>query len=98
MAQRDVVAVCRLLCLRLALQDYCYADNWGANGTQTTTNVSSADGFEGTGSDSYQPVWDAWMRFLQPLVSEVIHLPLAVHVHVRQGLVHVQITANSSMV
>jgi len=32
-------------------------------------------GLEGLISGTYQPVWDAWQRFIQPLVSNVSLLP-----------------------
>ncbi|KAK9797409.1 hypothetical protein WJX73_007209 [Symbiochloris irregularis] len=53
------------------IADFCYADTWLANGTATATATQSADGFEGPQSDTWQPVWDAWMRFIEPLVSKV---------------------------
>ena len=53
------------------VQDFCYADGWLANGTESGNLTASATGYEGKTSDTYQPVWDAWQRFIQPLVSEV---------------------------
>lgn len=41
------------------------------NCTQTATATSSATDYEGADSETYQFVWDACMRLLQPLVSEV---------------------------
>ncbi|KAK9812080.1 hypothetical protein WJX73_004456 [Symbiochloris irregularis] len=51
--------------------DYAYADGWEANGTETATNQKSANGLEGKESSTWQPVWDAFMRFLEPLVAKV---------------------------
>ena len=45
----------------------CPADTWFTNGTVTVPNT----GFEGRVSGTYQPVWDAWQRFIEPLVSNV---------------------------
>jgi hypothetical protein len=47
--------------------DFVYADTWYANGSET----NPVSGNEGIKSASWQPVWDAWQRFVQPLVSNV---------------------------
>lgn len=48
--------------------DFCYADTWFPNGTVTSPNTA----YEGVpNSGTWQPVWDAWQRFIQPLVSQV---------------------------
>lgn len=43
------------------------ADTWYTNGTVLVPNT----GLEGAISGTYQPVWDSWQRFIQPLVSNV---------------------------
>jgi hypothetical protein len=54
--------------------DFCYADTWYPNGTKTNVagNVAphTASGEEGAGSSTYQPVWDEWLRLIEPLLSE----------------------------
>ena len=54
------------------------ADTWYTNGTVLVPNT----GLEGAISGTYQPVWDSWQRFIQPLVSNVscacCHLPIPV--------------------
>ncbi|KAK9824390.1 hypothetical protein WJX72_009944 [[Myrmecia] bisecta] len=49
------------------IADFVYADTWHANGTVSNPNT----GFEGLTSQTWQPVWDTWQRFIQPLVSHV---------------------------
>ena len=49
----------------------CVADTWYTNGSVLVPNT----GLEGLISGTYQPVWDAWQRFIQPLVSNVSALP-----------------------
>lgn len=44
-----------------------YADCWYVNGTVSIPT----QGFEGALSSTWQPVWDSWQRFVQPLVSQV---------------------------
>ncbi|DBA94256.1 TPA: hypothetical protein ACH3X1_001874 [Trebouxia sp. C0004] len=51
----------------LYIADFCYADTWYTNGSVLVPNA----GLEGAISGTYQPVWDAWQRFIQPLVSSV---------------------------
>lgn len=51
----------------LYIADFCYADTWYTNGTVLVPNT----GLEGAISGTYQPVWDSWQRFIQPLVSNV---------------------------
>ena len=43
------------------------ADTWFANGTESYPNTA-AEGNPNAGS--WQPVWDAWQRFIEPLVSQ----------------------------
>ena len=43
------------------------ADTWFTNGSVLVPNT----GLEGRVSGTYQPVWDAWQRFVEPLVSNV---------------------------
>ena len=59
----------------------CAADNVNANGTfgqlaglpgQVPYYIFTAG--EGVSSNTYQPVWDAWLRFLQPLLTQIPHL------------------------
>jgi acid phosphatase type 7 len=51
----------------LGCGDYPYADNFLGNGTRKTKDYfSSANYFT-----SYQPIWDSYGRFLQPLASKV---------------------------
>ena len=50
-------------CVRVCM----YADTWYTNGTVLVPNT----GLEGYISGTYQPVWDSWQRFIQPLVSNV---------------------------
>lgn len=42
-------------------------DTWYANGTVSDPNTA-AEGNPNAGS--WQPVWDAWQRFVEPLVSQ----------------------------
>ena len=59
-----ILCVCLFVCLTC---NVCLADTWYTNGTVSVPNT----GFEGRISGTYQPVWDAWQRFIQPLVSNV---------------------------
>lgn len=43
------------------------ADTWYTNGSVLVPNT----GLEGLISGTFQPVWDAWQRFIEPLVSNV---------------------------
>lgn len=43
------------------------ADTWFANGTESVPNTA-AEGNPNAGS--WQPVWDAWQRFIEPLASQ----------------------------
>ncbi|CAL5218603.1 g300 [Coccomyxa viridis] len=52
----------------LYIADFCYADTWFPNGTVSSPNTA-VEGNPNAGS--YQPVWDAWQRFVQPLVGQV---------------------------
>src|SRR5947209_7302515 len=47
------------------------ADTWFPNGTQYITARGTNGGLEGYISGTYQPVWDSWQRFIEPLVSHV---------------------------
>ncbi|KAK9854186.1 hypothetical protein WJX84_001590 [Apatococcus fuscideae] len=49
------------------IADFVYADCWYVNGTVSIPT----QGFEGALSSTWQPVWDSWQRFIQPLVSNV---------------------------
>ncbi|KAK9830772.1 hypothetical protein WJX74_006451 [Apatococcus lobatus] len=49
------------------IADFVYADCWYVNGTVSIPT----QGFEGALSSTWQPVWDSWQRFIQPLVSQV---------------------------
>ncbi|KAK9826440.1 hypothetical protein WJX81_005915 [Elliptochloris bilobata] len=51
----------------LFIGDYSYADTWYANGTESNPNTA-VEGNPNAGS--WQPVWDAWQRFIEPLVSK----------------------------
>ncbi|KAL3151843.1 hypothetical protein ABBQ38_012808 [Trebouxia sp. C0009 RCD-2024] len=51
----------------LYIADFCYADTWFTNGTVLVPNT----GLEGHIAGTYQPVWDSWQRFIEPLVSNV---------------------------
>jgi hypothetical protein len=53
------------------IADYCYADTWFPNGSQYITARGTNGGLEGVPSGTYQPVWDSWQRFIEPLVSHV---------------------------
>ncbi|CAK0736397.1 hypothetical protein CVIRNUC_000740 [Coccomyxa viridis] len=52
----------------LYIADFSYADTWYPNGSVSAPNTA-AEGSPNAGS--YQPVWDAWQRFVQPLVGQV---------------------------
>ncbi|BDA44108.1 Purple acid phosphatase 15 [Coccomyxa sp. Obi] len=54
--------------LVLYAADYSYADTWFPNGTVSIPNTA-VEGNPNAGT--YQPVWDAWQRFIQPLVGQV---------------------------
>lgn len=49
------------------IADFCYADTWSSNATVSLPTT----GYEGYQSSTYQPVWDSWMRMIEPLVSNV---------------------------
>jgi len=49
------------------IADFSYADTWSSNGTVSLPT----SGFEGIKSSTWQPVWDSWMRMIEPLVSHV---------------------------
>lgn len=53
--------------------DTSAADDRDTNGKyfQTADGVWIYNGNEGFTSKSFQPVWDAWLRFIQPLVATV---------------------------
>ncbi|KAK9917889.1 hypothetical protein WJX75_009307 [Coccomyxa subellipsoidea] len=57
----------------LNIGDLSYADDRDTNGKyfQTADGVWIYNGNEGFTSKSFQPVWDAWLRFIQPLVATV---------------------------
>jgi hypothetical protein len=49
--------------------DFCYADTWFSNGSVSAPNTA----YEGVpNSGTWQPVWDAWMEFIQPFASQVL--------------------------
>ncbi|KAK9915866.1 hypothetical protein WJX75_005427 [Coccomyxa subellipsoidea] len=54
--------------LVLYAADYSYADTWYPNGSVSSPNTA-VEGSPNAGT--YQPVWDAWQRFIQPLVGQV---------------------------
>lgn len=49
------------------IADFSYADTWFGNGTVSLPT----SGFEGYKASTWQPVWDSWMRMIEPLVSHV---------------------------
>ncbi|CAK0783284.1 hypothetical protein CVIRNUC_006483 [Coccomyxa viridis] len=52
----------------LYIADFSYADTWFPNGTVTNPNTA----YEGSpNGGTWQPVWDSWQRFVQPLVGKV---------------------------
>lgn len=66
-----------------------YADTWYTNGSVSKPNT----GFEGTTSGTWQPVWDAFLRFVEPLVSRVSH-----HYEVTEQSNHYEVTEQSKIV
>jgi len=44
------------------------ADTWYANGTESRDPNTASEGNPNSGT--WQPVWDAWQRFIEPLVSQ----------------------------
>ena len=44
------------------------ADTWYATGTESRDPNTAAEGNPNSGT--WQPVWDAWQRFIEPLVSQ----------------------------
>lgn len=56
--------------------DLSYADDAQTTGAYAQLNgVWQYNGNEGFTSRSYQPIWDAWARLIQPLVAYVSTLP-----------------------
>ena len=56
----------------LNIGDLSYADDVQTTGAYAQVNgVWQYNGNEGFTSRSYQPVWDAWLRFIQPLIATV---------------------------
>ncbi|CAL5230081.1 g13538 [Coccomyxa viridis] len=57
--------------------DLSYADDqspdgtYGQTGVYPTSAVWQYTGNEGTTSKTFQPVWDAWLRLIQPLIAQV---------------------------
>jgi len=44
------------------------ADTWYANGSESRDPNTASEGNPNSGT--WQPVWDAWQRFIEPLVSQ----------------------------
>lgn len=58
---------------RFSNHQVVHSDDQDTNGKylQSADGVWQYNGNEGFTSKSFQPVWDAWMRFIQPLVANV---------------------------